>query len=130
MSVEQVNQNPGDEDERRVREKAEAREHSEDMWRTLGNLSEAEIKELANFEFDKGPETVNGQVRRYYLKLKSGGSSKAEEMLAEIGVVDESLLTDEGIQELCAKLNKYISGSIIYHKGKIYSIKGKGIDKL
>ena len=37
----------------------------------IGNLTPEERKELEKSEFRKGPSTIDQQVRRYYLKLKS-----------------------------------------------------------
>ncbi len=81
------------------------------------NLSEAEIEELVNFEFDKKTEQLSlaDQIRRYYLKLKRDDLQSADRMLAEIGHIDEC---KNDVGRCYSIVRKYISGIVMYFQGE------------
>jgi hypothetical protein len=80
----------------------------------MGNLTEEEIRELGDFEFETG-------ARRYYLKLKSEKPKKAEQMLADLPEIDDSTLTEEQVMDLCHILYRYWSGFILTFKNQSYT---------
>lgn len=82
-----------------------------------GNLTAKEIEELVGFEFEEKTEKLDlaGQVRRYYLKLKSADPEKAANMLAEIGNIGERV---GDLRRCHVIIRKYISGTIMYFQGE------------
>lgn len=101
--------------------KQESRKRFEVQLRTLGRLTEEEIRELSDFEYEAGPETVTAQLRRYYLKLKAEQPERADVMWDELPVIDDRVLTEEEVIALCHILYRYWSGFIIYFQGKSYT---------
>lgn len=102
-----------------IKEKAEARENFEQRLRLGGNLESAEIKELVDFEFEGGLDSVQKQVRRYYLKLKSEYLSAARFMFSDVGIVGEDdQLSDGDVQRIKNVVEQYISGAVINFRSK------------
>jgi hypothetical protein len=115
----------------RTDEKSAARKSFERRLITLGNLSRPEISELVGYEFDQGPSTVNAQVRRYYLKLKSEHPDRASAMLDAVGSISsDANLTEPDMHALCASLSRFCSGFVLNHGGEVYHKKGKGLGNL
>lgn len=102
-----------------AKKKAEHREDFERQKGILGNLSDAEIKEFGDFEFEQGPDTVSKQIRRYYLMIKSNNPKFAESMLSEVGDISDEDMEESDIHKLCTTLSKYVDG-VIHYKGKTY----------
>jgi hypothetical protein len=118
-----------------VKNRIDERENFERQMRALGNLNESEVREYGDFEFlMSGKESLNQQVRGYYLQLKSENPKAAESMLKEVGeILNPSLFSphsqnvniDETMEEpdinkLCAIFHKYLPRFIISCNGKIY----------
>lgn len=104
-----------------TREKDAAKKQFVASCRLLGNLTGPEIRELRTYEFDAGAQTVNQQIRRYYLKVKNGNPGRASEMISEVGeIADDGNLTQEDVRSLCRTLQKYVNGFLIYFQGKEY----------
>ena len=87
----------------------------------LGNLTTDEIDELVGYEFLKPASSVDEQVRRYYLKLKSERPQQAAGLLAETQPLLDDIADSGNMGGLCDVLGKYISGFIIRHKGRDYT---------
>lgn len=102
-------------------DKAVERLQFESRWRRAGNLTEEEIRELGNFEFETCPETIHAQLRRYYLKLKIQKPEEALRMQADMPKIDEEALTEEEVINLCHVLYKYMSGFLLYFKGQCFT---------
>lgn len=95
-----------------------------------GNLTRHEIRELEIFEFYKGPQSVDEQVRRYYLKLKSIRPDKAIKMLAETQLIlSDGINSVENIETLCRTVYKYYLGFLIHFNGESYSVHDNIFDK-
>jgi hypothetical protein len=106
---------------------------AEDYRRKLeiaGGLSPDEIEELVILDVTKGPETVSEQVRRYYLKLKTRDRDKAEQMLSEVGDINDDTIDEEGVQKIVRVLNGYISGFVINLDGEAYHREGTGFSSM
>lgn len=89
----------------------------------LGNLAMPEIEELEKFEFHVGASTIEEQVRRYYLKVKSEKPDKAAQMLEEVNPILKKGVSDlPDVEKLCRTLYNHISGFVIIHDGGIYSM--------
>ncbi len=95
------------------------------MYQSLGNLSQSEISELVDLEFEQeqyGP--IEQQIRRKYLKLKSERPERAEHMKAEVDPLIEKLLDPEdyktNLNDIGEVMDKYFSGYLICHNGFQY----------
>lgn len=89
---------------------------------TLGNLSAAEIRELADYEYGAGATSVAAQVRRYYLKIKSERPDQAERLKAAVGSVDaDAQLSHNDLVRVCQALEKFLHGFLLHHNGRSYS---------
>lgn len=97
--------------------------HYRHQQEVIGNLTGPEIKELERFEFRDGPSTIDQQVRRYYLKLKSDSPDKAAQMLADTTpILQQGLNSLYDVQELCTQLYKHWSGFLIRYQGESYTM--------
>ena len=107
--------------------KREAKTHFESMWRKRGNLTEDEIREYSNFEYELGPITITDQLRRYYLKIKEDDPVWAEQLHFELPTFKEEELTEGTIITLCHVLYKYISGFVLVFHNQCYSTSSRPI---
>lgn len=88
----------------------------------IGALSRGEIDELVNFEFRFATEDLSlaDQVRRYYLRIKTGGlkysPAYAERMMSMIGNVGQG--KEEAIRCLTI-IQKYLGGTRLYVNGEV-----------
>lgn len=82
-------------------------------------LPEKEIEERVCYEFfeETNKLSLKEQVRRYYLQIKSCNAETADQMLTEIGDIEE---TKEDTRRCFAILQKYTSGIIFYFNGNRY----------
>ena len=97
----------------------------------LKNLDKSERRELEQFEFRSGPSTIDQQVRRYYLKLKSDGPDKAAQMLADTTpILQQGVHSLSDVKALCTKLYKYWSGFVINYEGTPYTVHSNQFQKL
>jgi len=97
----------------------------------IGNLTKPDIKELERFEFREGPSTIDQQVRRYYLKLKSDRPDKAAQMLANTApILQKGVHSVYDVQELCTQLYKHWSGFLIRYQGESYTMHSSQFQKV
>lgn len=105
--------------------------HYRSREENIRNLTPLEISELEYFEFRHGPSTVDEQVRRYYLKLKSDRPEGAEKMAAETSPLLERGITSESdVEELCGALYKYWSGFLIRYNKASYTMHNNQFQKV
>ena len=117
----------GDIDETARREEVK---HFREMWRSLGNLDRAELAELVQYEFRQGPESVDEQVRRYYLQIKSHGPDLAAQMLTDTQpILNKGTYSVQDVEKLCRILRTYGPGHLIRHEGESYTVHGDRFDK-
>lgn len=101
-------------------EKAEARTKYEKQLRAQGTLSNEEIKELADFEFQGSDsiDSIKRQIRRYYLIIKIENPKGAISFRDKIGIVGEDdQLTPDDLAKINAIVKGEISGSVLRYKG-------------
>ena len=97
--------------------------HYRNQMKTLGNLTRHEIRELEQFEFREGPSTIDQQVRRYHLKLKSENPERAARVLAETSpIISQGSHSIGDVEKLCRTLHGYLSGFLIRYGGESYSM--------
>jgi hypothetical protein len=88
----------------------------------MGNLTQPEIQEFVGYEFDRGPESVAGQMRRYYLMIKRDAPDRAELFQQQVGDIKiDAELGQKEVLKLCADVHRFVSGFVIRHDGKLYS---------
>jgi hypothetical protein len=103
-------------------DKAEARERCARALKLMGNLTQPEIQEFVGYEFDRGPESVAGQMRRYYLMIKRDAPDRAELFQQQVGDIKiDAELGQKEVLKLCADVHRFVSGFVIRHDGKLYS---------
>lgn len=86
-------------------------------------LTKTEIKELEKLEFRQNLPSVDEQVRRYYLQLKSTNPHRADHMLADTQpLLNVGIKSVQDIETLCYKIHKYWSGFLISFNGESYSV--------
>ncbi|HLC60136.1 MAG TPA: hypothetical protein VJJ52_01785 [Candidatus Nanoarchaeia archaeon] len=104
-------------------DRREAISHYRHQQEVIGNLTGSESKELERFEFRDGASTIDEQVRRYYLKLKSDSPNKAAQMMADVTpILDQGIHSLYDVQELCTRLHNYWSGFLIRYGGASYTM--------
>lgn len=91
-------------------------------WIAAG-LDPAEADELVQFEFVCSGNTLEEQLRRYYLKVKVDVSAaRAEQMLSAMsGFTTETVRNLDDAARLCATLRQFVSGFVIRLWGKSYT---------
>ncbi len=112
-------------------DRREAISHYRHQQKVIGNLTGSETKELERFEFRDGPSTIDQQVRRYYLKLKSDSPDKAAQMLADTApILQQGVHSVYDVQELCTQLYKHWSDFLIIYQGESYTMHSSQFQKV
>jgi hypothetical protein len=79
-----------------------------------GNLTSSEVEEFIGYDFIAGPTTVENQIRRYFLIVKSDNPGRAVQLLKETEpLLKKGVRTDQEIHDLSLVLNRFISGFIL-----------------
>jgi hypothetical protein len=94
------------------------------------SVNAANSYHLVRLDVTKGPETISEQVRRYYLKLKTQDRAKAEQMLSEVGEINDDTIDEVGVQAIVRVMNGYIRGFVINLDGEAYHREGTGFSSV
>ena len=87
----------------------------------LGNLTSQEIDELIGFEF-QGLSSVDEQIRRYFLRLKSEEPDSATQMIAETDpILQEGIHSVDDVKTLCLTLYKHVPKFVILYEKTNYT---------
>lgn len=98
-------------------------EHFKKMWSSFGNLDEQELKELLNFSFEKNPESIEEQVRYYFLRLKTEEPKQAKSMMKDLTVLLRDGVNSLGdIEKLCLIIGKYWHGFVVHYGEESYTV--------
>ena len=112
-------------------ERRKAIHHYRHVQEDIGNLTRLEIKELEQFEFPKGHSTIEDQVRRYHLKLKSDRPDIAEQMLTDTSqILQKGIHNISDVEVLCRTLYKYWSNFLIKYEGTSYTVSNNTFQKI
>jgi hypothetical protein len=84
------------------------------MYAANGNLTESEIEEFISYEFIARPTTLEDQIRRYFLMVKSNRPEKAVLLFEETEpILKKDVGTDQKIHDLSLVLDRYIKGFVL-----------------
>ena len=89
------------------------------FYKRSGNLTREEIGALINYQLGD-LDTVEKEVKRYYLLTKNENPKFARNMLDQVIPILNSEINLENIKDLCSIIGRYFQGYVIHYQGKVY----------
>ena len=93
------------------------------FYKRSGNLTREEISTLIDYQLGN-LDTVEKEVKRYYLLRKNEEQKFARNMLDQVTSILNSQINLENIKDLCSIIDRYFQGYIIHYQGKVYFSEG------
>jgi hypothetical protein len=89
---------------------------------SIGNLTRREVTKLTRLEYREDRPSIQDQVRRYYLDLKSTNPPLASRLDKETQpILTEGVQSEGDVMKLCTVLHRYLSGFVIVYRGRAHT---------